>query len=97
MRERLGETDQHRSVDDAKQIHIRDVRRQFSNMAGAARSQLSSQRAELDRERKLLIQKHRDERIALDNGQAERWKRESTERASRLQNRPIRLLATPIR
>ena len=83
VRERLGETDRLRSVDDAKQVHIRDVRRQFSNMAGEVRDQLSGQRAELDRERKRLIQKHRIERIALDNGQAERWRQESAERASR--------------
>jgi len=67
VRERLGETDQLRSVDEAKQIHIRDIRRQFSNMAGEARDQLSHQRAELDTERRLLIQRHRDERATLDD------------------------------
>ncbi|TLP49323.1 relaxase [Cohaesibacter sp. CAU 1516] len=83
VRERLGETDQLQSVDDAKQIHIRDVRLQFANMAGETRDQLSRQRQKLDEERTSLIQKQRIERSALDNGQAERWKQESAERASR--------------
>ena len=82
VRERLGETDQIRSVDEAKQIHIQDVRRQFSNMAGEIRDDISSQRAELNKERKRLIQNHRNERATLDEGQAERWKQESETRAS---------------
>ncbi|SFO40914.1 Relaxase/Mobilisation nuclease domain-containing protein [Cohaesibacter marisflavi] len=83
VRERLGETDQFRSVDDARQLHIQNLHRQFSAMAGEARGQLSNQRAKLDNERKNLIQKHRDERAALDKGQAERCKQESQTRASR--------------
>ena len=83
MRERLGETDQLRSIDDARQLHIQNIRHQFSSMAGEARGQLSNQRAKLDNERKSLIQKHCDERSTLDKGQAERWKQESQTRASR--------------
>ena len=83
VRERLGETDQLRSIDDARQLHIQNIRHQFSSMAGEARGQLSNQRAKLDNERKSLIQKHCDERSTLDKGQAERWKQESQTRASR--------------
>ncbi|MGJ8535498.1 MAG: relaxase/mobilization nuclease domain-containing protein [Alphaproteobacteria bacterium] len=83
VRERLGEADQLPSVEQAMAQHTNDVRSQFVRMAGEVRSDLSSQRSSFEKQRQQLIARHRSERAALDRGQAARWAKESTIRASR--------------
>lgn len=86
VRERLGETDHLPSVDDAMQQHTKDIRQQFSRMASEARGDLSDRRQKLNEQRQHLIQKHRKERDALDRGQAERWKKETSARTARFKS-----------
>ncbi len=83
VRERLGESENLPSVEQAMEIHAHDVRNQFIRIAGEARSDLTEQQAELEKQRKQIIVGHKSERAALDKGQASRWVKESTSRAAR--------------
>lgn len=82
VRERLGEAEKLPSVEQAMTQHTNDVRGQFVRMAGEVRSDLSKQRSNLNKQRQQLIARHRSERAAFDKGQAARWAKESTNRAS---------------
>ncbi|MEP1932174.1 MAG: relaxase/mobilization nuclease domain-containing protein [Nisaea sp.] len=83
VRELLGEADSLPSVDQAMAQHANDVRRQFVRMAGEAKQQTTDRRRRLKAERKALIGRQTQERVAMDKGQSARWKRESELRASR--------------
>lgn len=83
VRERLGDIQNLQSVEDAMECHARDVRNQFTRMAGEARRELTDKRAQLEKQRKNILVRHKSERTALDKGQAARWVKESTNRAAR--------------
>lgn len=84
VRERLSETTDLPTVAEAIENHARNIRGQFSRMAGEARQELDIERAELDRKRRQMIEEHRAERRMIDKGQAARWAKESQSRAARI-------------
>lgn len=83
VRQRLGDAGHLQSVEVAMTQHANNIRRQFLRMAGEMRNEYSPKRADLNEQRKILIQNHRKERTALDKGQASRWSKESRQRAAR--------------
>lgn len=86
VRERLGETENLPSVEDAMAQHTQDISGQFARIAREARGELSRQRTALDTHYKQMTTQHQLERARLDKGQALRWAEESASRAARFKS-----------